>query len=341
MGGAVAVSVAPATSVSWDRDVEIIGTLFPKDQATLGAEIEGSVENTFVEFGQRVAAEKELAVIGSQIYTAEVSQAQANVERAEAQLENARLNYQRAQQIPDKGALAANELDRARTSVAQWDAEVKSAQSALALARVRQSKCTIKAPFDGAIAQRVITKGDFVKPGSPLFDLVNDKTLKFIFQVPERFGSEVKVELPVTFSVDNYPGRQFSGKVYLISPVVIAGSRAFNVGALVSNDDLTLKASSFARGKLVLGKGAPTPAVPLDAVVSFAGITKVFVASADHAESRQVATGRTRDGLTEILSGIQAGDSIVVSGQGKLVDGAKIRILAPQKAEASPTPPAK
>ncbi|MBP7950345.1 MAG: efflux RND transporter periplasmic adaptor subunit [Verrucomicrobiales bacterium] len=325
------VAVQPVSTVTWDREVEIIGTLFPKDEATLGAEVEGSVEKTFVEFGQRVTAGQELAVIVSTTYAAQLQQAEASVGRAAAQLENARLNYDRALKVPDKGALAANELDKSRTSVAQWEAEVKAAESSVALARLNLEHCRIKAPFDGTIAQRIISKGDFVKIGAPLFDIVNDKVLKFIFQVPERFGSDVKVELPVTFNVDNYPGREFSGKVYLISPMVTTASRAFNVGALVRNEDLALKASTFARGKLVLGPGAPVPAVPLEAVISYAGVTKVFVANGTHAEARQVTVGRMRGGVQEILTGLKEGESVVTSGQGKLVEGSAVQIIQPGK----------
>lgn len=156
--------------------------------------------------------------------------------------------------------------------------------------------------------------------------MVNDAVLKFIFQVPERHASSVQKGLPVLFSVDNYPGETFAGNVYLISPSVSATARAFNVGALVTNTQFRLKANTFGRGALVLERAAPTPAVPLESVVSFAGVTKVFVVDGGVVHSRAVTVGRIRDGLQEIVSGLSAGETVVQSGHSRLSDGAVVSV---------------
>jgi multidrug efflux pump subunit AcrA (membrane-fusion protein) len=130
----------------------------------------------------------------------------------------------------------------------------------------------------------------------------------------------------VNFGVDNYPGETFAGTVYLISPAVTLSSRAFNVGALVTNTSFRLKADTYARGSLVLERGAPTPVVPLESVVSFAGVTKIFVAENNVARSRAVQTGRIRDGLQEIIDGVKVGEVVVVTGQTRLTDGAAVTI---------------
>ena len=212
-----------------------------------------------------------------------------------------------------------------------WEAEVKAARGAVSVARLNLDRSQVRAPFDGAIAQRIVGRGDFVRVGSPLFNVVNDSVLKFIFQVPERYGSYVQKKLPVTFSVDNYPGETFSGSVYLISPSVSQSSRAFGVGALVTNTDFRLKANTFARGSLVLERAVPTPVVPLDSVVSFAGVTKVFVVELNCARSRSVSLGRIRDGVKEVVEGLRAGEAVVLSGQSRLSDGAPVLV---QSAEA-------
>jgi len=100
---------------------------------------------------------------------------------------------------------------------------------------------------------------------------VNNGILKFIFQVPERYGSFVEKKLPVTFGWIIFPVKSLPARFILISPSVSTASRSFNVGALVTNTDFRLKANTFARGELTVQRGVPTPVVPLDAVVSFAG----------------------------------------------------------------------
>lgn len=326
---AIAVTVATVTNVAWDKTVSIVGTLFPKDEATIAAQVEGAVERTLVDFGDRVRSNQDLAFIDTASYEAQLEQAVGNLARAEAGFANARQNFDRAQKLRNDGIASASDFDQAQAQLNQGEAEVKAARGAESVARLNLQHSRVQAPFDGAISQRVVGRGDYVKIGSPLFNIVNDAVLKFIFPVPERYASLVQKGLPVSFGVDNYPGETFTGAVYLISPAVTTVSRAFNVGALVTNASFRLKANTYARGSLVLERGAPTPVAPLESVVSFAGVTKVFVLENNVAHSRAVQTGRIRDGLQEILGGVKPGESVVVTGQNRLTDGAAVTIQTP------------
>lgn len=322
----VPVTVATVTNVAWDKTVSITGTLYPKDEATLGAQVEGSVEQTLVDFGDRIRSNQDLAFIDTGSYEAQLEQAAGNLAKAEANFANARQNFDRVQQLKKNGIASDSDYDQAKAQLNQWEAEVKAARGVVAVAQLNLDRSRVKAPFDGAVSLRIVGRGDFVRTGSPLFNVVNDAVLKFIFPVPERYGSFVQKGLTVTFGVDNYPNERFTGSVYLISPAVTLSSRAFNVGALVTNTNFRLKANTFGRGTLVLERGVPTPVVPLEAVVSLAGVSKVFVVEANAARSRSIAAGRIRDGMQEIVTGLTVGETIVVSGQNHLSDGAKVVI---------------
>jgi len=169
--------------------------------------------------------------------------------------------------------------------------------------------------------------------GAPLYRVVNDGVLKYIVQAPERYAGDVRKEQVVRFTVDAYPNETFEGRVYLISPSVNTVTRGFAFGALVDNRERRLKASSYARGELMVKKGVPMTMVPVDAVMNFAGVTKVFAIVNGVARSRLVQTGRIRDGMQEILSGLKEGEVVAVSGQTKLFEGAKVR----QNADGSAT----
>ena len=326
----VPVTVAAVEIVPLDRVLSIIGTLFAKDEAMIAATVEGQVEATRVDFGDRVMLGQELALIDVTTYEALARQATANLAKARASLVNAEQTLQRTRDLLKDKISSASELDKATADAGQARAEAKAAEAAEAIAQLNLDRSRVRAPFPAAVADRIASAGDYVKVGSPLFRLVNDSVLKFIFQVPERNASFVTKKLPVQFNVDNYPGETFTGSVYLISPAVSTSSRAFGVGALVTNTNFRLKANTFARGTLTLEQGVPTPLVPLDAVVSFAGVTKVFVVEGDTAHARTVKTGRIQNGSQEILEGLKAGERVVVTGQGSLSDGAKVAIQIPQ-----------
>jgi membrane fusion protein (multidrug efflux system) len=323
---AVPVTVARVELVPLDRLISIIGTLFAKDEATIGALVEGQVEKTGVDFGDRVTAGQELALIDTSSYEVFGRKSAANLGKAKASALNAEQSLKRVQELQKDKISSASDLDTAVALAEQARAEVKAAEAADTIAQLNLERSHVRAPFDAAVAERIASAGDYVKIGAPLFRIVNDSVLKFIFQVPERSASFVTKRLAVKFSVDNYPGETFTGGVYLISPSVSTASRAFGVGALVTNTDFRLKANTFARGSLTLERAVPTPMIPLEAVVSFAGVTKVFVVETNVAYARAVTVGRIQDRRQEIVSGLRPGEMVVVSGQSKLSDGAAVVI---------------
>lgn len=322
----LAVSVAPVTLTPLDRSVTVVGRLQPRDEATLSAEVEGKVERMAVDFGDRVQAGQLLAQIDTTTYDALARQAAANLARALACLTNAESDLNRVQQlIKDKIASPAD-LDKAVAMAAQARADVKAAEANETVARNNLQRSHVCAPFPAAIAERVANAGDFLRVGTQLFRVVNDRTLRFTFQVLERYAGKVQPDAVVRFAVDAWPGQTNEGRVFLINPAVNPATCSFTVAALVDNPDLKLKAGSFARGELLFERNVPSLVVPLDAVLIFAGVTKVFVVENGVARSRQVQAGRVLEGKQEILSGLKAGETVVTSGQSRLVEGRPVRI---------------
>jgi membrane fusion protein (multidrug efflux system) len=333
---AIPVTVAKVEAAPMDRTLAIVGTLLPKDEATLAARVEGQVEKTLVDFGETVKKGQEIALIDTQNYEALANQSEANVVKAKASALNAEQNLKRVLELQASKISSASELDSSTAAAAQTRAEVKAAEAAQVIAGLNLERSRVKAPFDGSVSERIATAGDYVKIGSPLFRVVNDRELKYIVQAPERYAALVKLGQPVLFTVDAWPGETFQGQVNLISPAVSTSTRSFNLGARVPNPEGKLKANTFARGELVLEHAVPTPMVPLEAVINFAGVTKVFVIADGAARSREVKTGRVREGFQEVLSGLQPGELVATSGYTKLYEGAKIRL---QNTNAK-TPPA-
>jgi len=322
----IPITVTAVRLVKVDRTIPVVGTLFPKDEATLAAEVEGRVEVTMVEFGDRLTNGQIIAQIDTTTYEALAKQAAANLARAKATSLNASQNLVRTRELNKSNIASTSELDQAIAAAEQAASEVKAAEASEAVARLNLQRSRVRAPFDAAVAERIASAGDFMKAGSPLFRVVNDGLLKYIVQAPERYAGDVRKEQLVQFTVDAYPGETFEGRVYLISPSVNTVTRGFAFGALVDNRDRRLKSSSYARGELIVEKGVPVPTVPLDSVINFAGVTKVFVIESGVARVRPVQAGRIRNGLQEIVSGLREGELVATSGQTKLFDGAKVRV---------------
>ena len=335
---AIPVTVAKAERVPLDRTLPIVGTLFAKDEATLAAEVEGVVEKTGAEFGDRVKEGQEIALIDTDTYAALANQAAARLTQAKATAANDEHELVRQVELKRTGIASPADLDLAQTAAENARAAVVAADATRAVADLDLAHSHVRAPFDGAVADRIATKGDFMEKGKPMFRLVNDAVLKFIAQAPERHAADVRKEMTVEFSVDAYPGERFIGKVFLISPQVNAATRAFAFGALVPNAGRRLKAGTFTRGELVIERAVPTVMVPLESATGLSGVTRMFVVDGAVAKARVVKLGRVRDGRQEVVSGIQAGDLVVTSGQTKLSDGRPVAVREAGKPAATGIP---
>jgi len=183
---AIPISITAVEVVPLDRTLPVVGTLFAVDEATIGAQVEGQVEKTLVDFGDRVKAGQELALIDTASYQALARQADANVARAKASALNAGQNLKRAQDLRSNNIASVADLDLAIAQAEQSRAEVKAAEAAAAIAELNLARSHVKAAFDGAVAERIANAGDYLKIGAPLFKLVNDDTLKLVVQAPVR-----------------------------------------------------------------------------------------------------------------------------------------------------------
>ena len=336
---AIPVTVATVETIKADRTVPIVGSLAPKDEATVSAEVEGKIESTSVDFGDRITVGQELAQIDTATYAALTRQTAANLVRAKAVAENAALTLKRVTELKKNGIATGAELELATAQADQTAAEVHAAEAADSIAGINQTRSLVRAPFAAAIAERFVNQGDFVHVGAPLYRIVNDRLIKYLTSVPERYAAEVKKDQPVRFTVDTHPGETFTGKVLLISPTVNTKTRMLGFGALVQNPDLRLKANAYARGELILETNVPMLVVPLDAIINFSGLNKVFVIENNTASAREVKVGRIKDGKQEVLEGLKAGEIVVVTGQGKLINGSKVEVKSTAAAETSTAQP--
>jgi RND family efflux transporter MFP subunit len=281
----------------------------------------------------------------------------ANVERAQAVLDDAKINLKRFQELFAEGAISASQRDSAQTqydvavaslraSEAQYEsdraaiknaeANVEQAVASLELARKRLQDTEIVAPFDGFVRKHLVNVGETYKDKTPLMSLVATQALKLQGEVPERFAPQLGVGRAVRVEVEAYPGRKFPGTITRVSPAVDAESRTFTVEASVPNPGGILKPGFFAKASIVIGTERNVPFVPEEAVVSFAGIVKVYVIAEGKAEERRITAGQRRDGWVEILEGVKAGETVATSGLSQLATGTAVTVQAGAGGAPSP-----
>jgi RND family efflux transporter MFP subunit len=328
-GGPLAVTVAEVREVPWERSITLVGTLLPAQEARIAAEVEGSIDQTLVEVGDHVEKGAPLAQVDTASYQGMVNLHTANHNKAIANAENQRENLERLQQLRKSGSVSPTDYDQAVAAEKQAAAEVAATKAQLGSASTALRRSLSVAPFTGAITERLINAGDFVRVGTVMFHLVDDATLRFRGEVPEREAARVKTGQTARLTVDAWPGRAFTGVVSWINPAVNPNTRGVAIEARVDNAQRELKAHFFARGQIIVDAAAPALIVPVDAIIIFAGVTRVFVVEGDTAQSREVELGATREGQQEIRAGLKPGERVIVSGRTKVQPGMKVALESP------------
>src|SRR6266576_3363100 len=164
-----AVRVARVDWRPMERAVQVVGTLSAHDEATVAAQVAGQLEKSLVDLGDRVTTGQEMVLIDVTAYEALVRQSAANLARATASATNAAQNLKRIQDLQKDRIASTSDLDQAVAEAGKTQADVKAAEAADAIARLNLQRSRVKAPFAGAIAQRIATVGDYVAVGAPIF----------------------------------------------------------------------------------------------------------------------------------------------------------------------------
>ena len=209
-------------------------------------------------------------------------------------------------------------VDVARTNVA-------NAQSQLALAKKNLSYAVIPAPIDGFVTERTADLGEYVSPQQKVVTIVRTNPLRIRIDIPEQAIPQVKVGQSVSITTSAWPDKNFAGRVARIAPNVSAQSRTMTVEAEIENSGNALKPGQFATVRLLQERAEPAVLIPARAVVSDAGVNRVYVIKNGHAEQRLVQTGQTDGDLIEIRNGIAADEQVATSNLEQLTDGVAIK----------------
>ncbi len=270
---------------------------------------------------------------------AEVGAARVALELAEKQLRRferllesgdvSRSDYdqQRAQrdQLRQQYEVALTQARQNYAAVHTARAAVDAAQTQVASARKAIADAVVAAPISGFVADRPADIGEYVTPSSKIATIVRTNPLRMRIDIPEQAVGSVQVGQSVSVTVSAYPDRTFSGRVHHISPSVTPNSRTLTVEAEVDNGDNLLKPGQFGTVRILLPQSEPAVLVPLRAVRTEAGTSRVYVIRDGRAEQRIVQLGQTEGDLVEIRTGLAADEVVATSNVEMLSDGMSVR----------------
>lgn len=341
------------------RTVSAPGTLAADEQATLSFKVAGRVNDLKVDLGSLVRKGQLVGQLETTDFKGRLQQAEAALQQARvrlglpaqgdddrvementslvrqvtAVLEEARLNLERTKQLVKQGIQSKAELDRVESAYKVADSryqdaveEVRNRQgvllqrrSELALAKQQLVETSLLAPFDGAIREKRASLGEYLAAGTPVVTIVRMHPLRLRVEIPERDAQGIRPGQSVRVIVEGEEGKENSGRVARLSPAFQEQSRTLIIEAEVDNQQGKLRPGSFAKAEIQTTSTADVVMVPASAIVTFAGIQKIFTVKDGKALEKTVVVGRQANDWI-VVEGLDANLPVILS-PGNLVSG--------------------
>ncbi len=341
------------------RTVSAPGTLAADEQATLSFKVAGRLDDLKVDLGSRLRKGQTIGQLETADFKVRLQQTEAALQQARvrlglpaegtddridtnstslvrqaaALLEEAKLNLERTRQLVQQGIQSKAELDRVESAFKVADSryqdaveEVRNRQgvllqrrSELAIVRQQLVETALLAPFDGAIREKRASLGEFLAAGTPVVTIVRMHPLRLRVEIPERDAQGIHPGQSVKVVVEGEEGQENSGRVARLSPAFQEQSRTLIIEAEVDNQQGKLRPGSFAKAEIQTAATSDVVMVPATAIVTFAGIQKVFTVKDGKAVEKTVIVGRHADDWV-VVEGLEADMPVIIS-PGNLVSG--------------------
>jgi RND family efflux transporter MFP subunit len=287
--------------------VEFTATVEPVVKNNINPTAPGRVRSIFVEVGDQVVKGQKLAQMDA-----------VNLMNSENQLENLRRNFQRIKELFAVGGASQQELDNATLQLTMAETNLKNLQE----------NTLLLSPVTGIITARNYDSGDMYAGQMPILTVMQINPVQTKINISETYFSKVTKGMPVTVKLDVYPGEEFTGKVKLVYPTIDERTRTFPVEIEMANPGLKIRPGMFARVGVNFGQ-VQRVVVPDRAIVKIpgTGTRYVYTYKDGRVSFKEVEIGRRMGTEYELISGVNNGEQVVVTGQSKLNDGMEVAVV--------------
>jgi membrane fusion protein, multidrug efflux system len=323
-------NIAVAHHGSVTNGPAISGSLDAELNATVRAQISGSIISTNAEVGQSVSKGQTLGRIDAAGLQDAYLSAKSAVSSAETTNAVAQRNLQRSQTLLQAGAIAQRDLETAQTQASGAQSALADARSRLAAATKNFENTRIVAPFAGVVSQKSVSAGDVVQPGGALFTVVDPSTMRLVAAVPSDQLAMVRVGTDVTFTVTGYVGQDFHGTVTHVSPAVDPATRQVQIIVSIPNRGHTLIGGLYADGRISsrTEEGIVVPIAAVDTRMQRPAVAKIQNGKVTRVDVQLGMRDPTAEAV-QITEGVSAGDTLLVGAAQGITPGTPVRVQAP------------
>ena len=307
---AITVETAQVTEKILAEKFETLGSLASTDNIDISSELAGQIAAIYFTPGAYVKKGTLLIQLDDTVLKSELASAKANLTLSET-------NYIRTKELAKRSLASEQALDKTLADLQEKENTVKVKQAQL-------EKLSLRAPFSGTLGSRQVSVGQYVKVGQPLVRLVANQKLRVEYNLPERYLPKLHLGQKVTVRSDAFPNKTYLGIVNYIDPAVDKQTRTIAVEALIDNVERLLSAGLFVRVSHQFGERKKRLLVPEESLIPTINGQKIFILRGKKAVAVRVKTGVHHASMTEICSGLNSSDIVIIRGQHKLKEGSRV-----------------
>ena len=315
-----------------EAEIVLPGNIQAFNDSPIYARTDGYLKKWYVDIGARVKAGQLLAEIETPEVDQQLDQARADLNTAEANLQLSQITAERYQGLAQSDSVSKQDVDNATSDYAAKKAMVASAQYNVKRLQELQSFEKIYAPFDGVITARNTDIGHLINsgagtPATELFHIAAVQELRVYVNVPQQYSASAKPGLKADLTLQEFPGRRFPGTLVRTADAIDQASRTLLVEVDVNNRTGELLPGAYAEVHLQVPSGSPTYILPVSALIfRSAGLQVGTLQNGDKAELVNITLGRDMGNEVEVVSGLNAGDQVIVSPPDSLISGETVRV---------------
>jgi len=307
------VKVKAVESSTFADDFRVLGIIYPFTSAKVSSEEGGLIISLNKDKGSYVSRGEVIARIKKDVEI-------ATYEQTEAQIELARINYEKQKQLFEDNATTEIQYLTAKW---QYEAALKG-QDVL---KQRLKTGVIRSPISGIVDEKFMNRGEMSAPGSPIVNIIDVSRVKISAGVPEMYLPKIKMGQSVTVTIDVLPGVEFEGKISYIAPALQGASRTFEVEVIIGNKDRLLKPGMNANVLILESTQHNAVVIQQDLIVDYGEEQYVFIVNGDVVQKRTLKLGGRNGNMVLIEQGLNPGDLLITEGFQALKDGEKIQVV--------------
>lgn len=323
------ISVAQVGTQSIEITEDAIGNLEGLIDPTVTAEVAARITKVHVSVGDHVKKGQLIATLDSGDFAMQRNEAQAEVARIQAQLDNQAKTVARSQALVNKKFISQNAVDNDIAAQNVLKEQLAGAKARISTINHSSKKTTIIAPAEGIVEKKIVDSGEYVRIGDPIVQIIGNQKLRAHIPYPEHIAAKIKAGQTIKLTTPTASAEVIT-TVKEIKPLVMADNRAVDVIADINNQ-VGWQAGASVNAQVILSKKEGVLAVPEQSVVLRPAGEVVYVIKNNVAYQHLVNTGERKAGLVEILSGLDLGLEVAVDGASYLSDRAEVKIASNKK----------